>query len=156
MLHVARIVRIIKQTGGHALLVGVGGSGKQSLSRLAAHLCGFSVIQIMVSQTYSLLDFKTDLQAMYNKAGIKQEGVLFLITDTQISNEKFLVYLNDLLSSGNIPDLYSKDEKEAIINGLTNKAKGAGYSADPASVWMYFISKIRENLHCCMCFSPVG
>jgi dynein heavy chain len=156
VLHVARIVRIIKQTGGHAMLVGVGGSGKQSLSRLAAHVCGFTVMQIMVSQTYSLLDFKTDLQTMYNKAGIKQEGVLFLLTDTQISNERFFVYLNDLLSSGNIPDLYTKDEKEAIINSVTNKAKGAGYSAEPASVWSYFIAKIRENLHCCLCFSPVG
>ena len=156
VLHVARIVRIIKQTGGHPLLVGVGGSGKQSLSRLSAHLCGFTVMQIMVNQNYGLLDFRTDLQTMYNKAGVKQESVLFLLTDTQISNEKFFVYLNDLLSSGNIPDLYSKDEKDAIINSLTNKAKGAGYSAEPASVWAYFISKIRENLHCCLCFSPVG
>lgn len=156
VLHVARIIRIVKQTGGHALLVGVGGSGKQSLSRLAAHVCGLTVMQIMVNQNYSLLDFKTDLQSMYNKAGIKQEGVLFLLTDTQISNERFFVYLNDLLSSGNIPDLYSKDETEAIINSLTNKAKNNGYSTEPESVWSYFISKIKENLHCCMCFSPVG
>lgn len=156
VLHIARIVRIVKQTGGHALLVGVGGSGKQSLSRLAASVCGFSVMQIMVNQTYGIIDFKTDLQGMYNKAGVKQEGVLFLLTDTQITNEKFFVYLNDLLSSGNIPDLYNRDEKEAIINSLTNKAKAAGYSAEPASVWKYFISKVRENLHCCLCFSPVG
>ena len=156
VLHVARIIRIVKQTGGHALLVGVGGSGKQSLARLAAHVCGLAVMQIMVNQNYGLLDFRTDLQAMYNKAGVKQEGVLFLLTDTQISNERFFVYLNDLLSSGNIPDLYTKDEKEAIINSLTNKAKNAGYSQEPESVWKYFISKIRENLHCCLCFSPVG
>ena len=156
VLHVARIVRIIKNTGGHALLVGVGGSGKQSLSKLAAHVCAYNLMSIAVNPTYSLNDFKTDLQAMYNKAGVKQEGVLFLLTDAQIINEKFLVYLNDLLSSGNIPDLFNRDEKEAICNSLTNKAKGAGYTAEPSSVWMYFISKIRENLHCCLCFSPVG
>ena len=84
VLHVSRIVRIVKQTGGHAMLVGVGGSGKQSLSRLAAHICGYTVMQIMVNQNYSLLDFKTDLQNMYTKAGVKQEGVLFLLTDTQV------------------------------------------------------------------------
>lgn len=156
VLHVARIIRIVKQTGGHALLVGVGGSGKQSLARLAAHVCGLTVMQILINQHYGMLDFKADLQNMYNKAGVKQEGVLFLLTDTQINNEKYFIYLNDLLSSGNIPDLYTKDEKEAIINSLTNKAKGAGFTAEPASVWQYFISKIRENLHCCLCFSPVG
>lgn len=64
---VARIVRIVLNDGGHALLVGVGGSGKQSLSRLAAFICGYSVSQIVISSTYSINDLKEDLKAMYNK-----------------------------------------------------------------------------------------
>lgn len=45
-------------------------------------------------------DLKGDLQAMYMRAGVKDEGVLFLFTDGQITNEKFLVFINDLLASG--------------------------------------------------------
>lgn len=64
MKHVARIVRVIMNSGGHALLVGVGGSGKQSLSRLAAYICGYTVIQIVISSTYGISDLKEDLKTM--------------------------------------------------------------------------------------------
>ena len=83
MKHVCRISRIISNPSGHALLVGVGGSGKQSLARLAAHICGFSTMMIVISGSYGLNAFKEDLQKMYKRAGQKGEGVMFLFTDSQ-------------------------------------------------------------------------
>jgi hypothetical protein len=62
---------------------------------------------------------------MYNKAGLKEEGVMFLLTDSQITNERFLIYINDLLASGNIPDLYANDEQDTIVNAVANKASAS-------------------------------
>jgi dynein heavy chain len=121
MKHVARIVRIVLNEGGHALLVGVGGSGKQSLSRLASFICSYTVKQIVISSNYGINDLKEDLKWMYNKAGIKEEGIMFLLTDSQITNERFLIFLNDLLASGNIPDLFAQDEQDNIINACASK-----------------------------------
>jgi dynein heavy chain len=62
-------------------LVGVGGSGKQSLSRLSSSISQFRTVGIMISSTYGLVELKADLQAMYNRAGCKDEGLMFLFNE---------------------------------------------------------------------------
>ena len=100
MKHVCRITRIVMPSSGHGLLVGVGGSGKQSLTKLAAWMMFMTTFQITISSTYGINDLKTDLQGLYQKSGIKEDDILFLFTEGQITNERFLVYINDLLASG--------------------------------------------------------
>jgi dynein heavy chain len=55
MSHVCKINRILESPRGNALLVGVGGSGKQSLSRLAAYISSMEVFQVKNFNRFSIL-----------------------------------------------------------------------------------------------------
>lgn len=154
MRHVCRSNRIIQT--GHALLVGVGGSGKQSLSRLTSFIAGAQVSMITISRNYTTVDLKNDIVEMYKKSGQKGERVTFMMTDSQITDDQFLVYINDLLASGDIPDLFAPDDKEDIINSMRGEVKASGIVDTNENCYDYFLSKVRENLHMILCFSPVG
>jgi len=157
MEHVCRITRIISNPGGHALLVGVGGSGKQSLSKLAAHIAQCDVKQLAVTSKFTVGDLKEALKEMYKTTGVKASGLVFLLTDSQIVNDKFLVYINDILSSGWIADLFERDEIDAMFNAIRNEAKGAGVLIDdPKEMLKYLLSRTRQYFHIVLCFSPVG
>lgn len=110
----------------------------------------------MISSTYGMNDLKTDLQNMYMKAGCKDEGIMFLFTEGQITNERFLVYLNDLLSSGEISDLFAAEDVDGIVNNVTSAVKSEGLVINKDNCWNFFIGRVKKNLHMALCFSPVG
>ncbi|KFG49291.1 dynein heavy chain family protein, partial [Toxoplasma gondii GAB2-2007-GAL-DOM2] len=155
MNHVCRITRIINNSG-HALLVGIGGSGKQSLAKLSAFISSCMTFQVTISSKYDVKELKNDLRFLYSRAGLKDEGVLFLFNESQITDEHFLVYINDILASGDIADLYDPEDKDQVLNSIRPAVKAAGLPESKDSLWEFFISRIKKNLHMALCFSPVG
>jgi len=85
----------------------------------------------MVTTSYKLADLKVDIQGMFTKAGVAGAQLLFILTDGQISDNKFLMYINDLLASGYIPELFAKDELDGILQKIRGEAKANGYLDTP-------------------------
>lgn len=85
--HLTRIHRVIRMDQGHALLVGVGGSGKQSLCKLASYAAGCDVFEITLSRGYGESSFRDDLKILYNKLGMENKKTVFLFTDQHVAEE---------------------------------------------------------------------
>ncbi|KAJ6666585.1 hypothetical protein lerEdw1_020308 [Lerista edwardsae] len=154
--HVCRINRILESPRGYALLIGVGGSGKQSLSRLAAYIGSLEVFQITLKKGYGIQDLRVDLANLYIKSGAKNIPTVFLLTDAQVPDEHFLVLINDLLASGEVPDLFSDEDMDGIIAGVRNEIRALGLSDTRENCWRFFLNRVRLQLKIILCFSPVG
>merc|ERR1711871_1881629 len=95
--HLLRINRLMEMPRGSGLLVGVGGSGKQSLTKLSAYISRSSCKQIVLTKTYNKNSFLEDIRTLYTSAGHMCKSTTFLFTESEIKDEVFLENLNSIL-----------------------------------------------------------
>merc|ERR1719174_2102592 len=158
MEHLSRVCRVIKSPGGNGLLVGVGGSGRQSCARLACFLADFSVFQIEIAKGYDMLAFREDMKKMLIQAGGNGEHTVFLFNDSQIKDEGFVEDINNLLNTGEIPNLYPQDKRVEIAEMVRAAARTEGKAPDgtPMQLFGYFIERCSNLLAIALAFSPIG
>ena len=143
------------------MLVGVGGSGRSSMAKLAAFINKMTTFSIEIAKGYKSREFHENLKELLKKCVFEENehgryDTQFLFSDTQIVEESFLEDINNLLNSGEIPNLFAQDEKAAICDELSEIAKNAGIGQGREQIYPYFVSLCRERLHIVLTFSPVG
>jgi dynein heavy chain len=158
MTHLMKVNRTLQQKRGSMMLVGVGGSGKQSLSRLAAFVSDHRCFQITITKTYNDNAFFENVKDLCVSAGQKGTKVTFLFTDAEVKKEDFLEYINSLLATGEIVGLLAKDEKETMCGEVRNDfvKECPGVEENPLNMYNYLMGRLRDNLHLALCFSPVN
>lgn len=154
--HVSRIARILRQPQGNALLLGVGGSGRQSLSKLSTFMSNFKLYQIEVVKGYSMRDWRDNLKFCLMQAGVEGKPTTFLFVDTQIINEQMLEDINGVLNSGDVPQLYKNEDLEGIFHVGKQECQKKQLALNKMNMMSQYLLRVKANIHCVLAMSPLG
>lgn len=113
--HICRILRAITLSNGHMLIVGIGGTGRSSLCKIATFVCGYNLYELNINKSeFNINDFRENLKKLYQNTSIDNMKTTFLLNDTQIFDESFMEIINSIYSTNEVPHLFSDEELDEI------------------------------------------
>lgn len=129
--HVCRVARVLAQPRGHCLLCGLDGSGRRSVTRLAAYAQNCDLIEPDVSNAshYSLQDWREDLKNALLQSGLHGKQVAMAVLESQIATagNQLLDDVSLLLNGGQLRsnDVLDQETQRRIQEELGPAARQA-------------------------------
>lgn len=82
--HICRACRVLRQPGGHMLLIGLDGTGKNTIMELASFISNCEMFKLNIKKGYNFEDFRDDLKTIFKLTGIQKKKIVFFIADKDI------------------------------------------------------------------------
>ena len=151
---VIKISRIMQTTGGHGLLVGVGGSGKRSLTRLASKFSRVQLREIRNDNPNDTTEFSETLKTMCRDAGVKGLVLTVIITEPLLASAYVMHVINAMMSGGGMGGLFNKTEKDEMGHAVKAAVRRSGEMDTSSNCWAYFKKEVMQNIHIVCTVSP--
>uniref|UniRef100_A0AAY5F0X4 Cytoplasmic dynein 2 heavy chain 1 n=1 Tax=Electrophorus electricus TaxID=8005 RepID=A0AAY5F0X4_ELEEL len=142
--YMAQADRVLSRPGGSLLLAGRSGVGRRTAVSVVSHMHGATLFTPKISRSYGLKQFRADLKTVMQLAGIEGQQTVLLLEDYQFVHPSFLEMVNSLLSSGEVPGLYSTEELEPLLLSLKDQASQDAFTGP---IFNYFSHRVQQNLH---------
>ena len=111
--------------------------------------------QIEMIRGYNHMSFLENLKEIMLVAGVEGKRIAFCLIDTQIVDESFLEDVNNILNTGEVPNLFLPEEYNKICEDIRPAVKHLGLETRD-ELQKAFVDRVRANLHIILCHSPVG
>ncbi|KAL4105900.1 hypothetical protein PRIC1_003955 [Phytophthora ramorum] len=148
--HLTIIERVLSEPGGSMLLVGNSGVGRRSAATLISYMLNYTMFSPSITRNYDAGSFRTDLKSLLVKAGVEGQHYVLYLEDHHFTQDAILELTNSLLSSGEVPGLYTHEEIEpqiAPLKELMLESIGASGQEHIRTVYDFFVSRVRQFVH---------
>ncbi|VDK75265.1 unnamed protein product, partial [Onchocerca ochengi] len=130
--------------GGSLLLAGRAGMGRREAASLVANIHQMPVFSPKLTSSYGIKQFRNDLKMVIQDVAINGKHVVYIVEDYQLLHDTFLQSINSLLSSGDLPGIFSVQEFDSFLVSLREQASQDAFQGD---LYSYFVMKVKANLH---------
>ncbi|KAG5312033.1 DYH7 protein, partial [Pseudoatta argentina] len=152
-----KVSRILNTPGGSVLMISTVGSGRKSTIALAAFMQQQILFETTIESYYDMDAWKNELKKILRECGTLRKDITYFMNEKQIK-DAFLSDISCLLSTGELPDLFSIEDRQNIIEMTRLHAQDGDRNVElsACSVMSYFVNQCKNRLHFVLCFSPTS
>ena len=145
--HLMHLTRVLNIPGCNVICAGARSLVTATVVRFASYIAGYETVTI----GSDMGTFSGNMRAIFRLAGVKNLQVTAILQGDECSSD-VLDRVNSYLTCGEIYDLFSTDELNALFEGLYATMKDEGVTSSP---YDFFISRVRNNVHLVVTFREI-
>lgn len=148
---VTKVHRIFATERGHLVLAGLPSVGRKTVCRLASFVEDMNLTRLEITKNFGLVQFRQKMKQVWELAaynGREKLKTVFLLEEQDIVEESFLEDVQNILSSGLVPNLYTPEDLGRVRDEMKSSYKLAGNTEEiPDVMNAFFYNRVVNNLH---------